>query len=272
MNLIISYFIFIGSFFNFNTTISIVDKIENQNQLTAHFNTNENSTPTKTVQFSTKDDVKVTGDLYLTNDLSQPFILLCHQASFSRGEYIEIAPKLNALGYNCMAIDQRSGKSVNDIINQTKKSAVAKGLPTKYPNALPDIEAGVDYIVNQFKQNKVIIWGSSYSAALTMIVGNTYRDKISAILSFSPGEYFIYQDKKIEDYAKNINVPVFMTSSKAEAKVWETIFSNILSKNKTAFVPKAKGKHGSKALWSSHDGHQEYWDAVKLFLNGLKKS
>ena len=33
-------------------------------------------------------------DLYIAHDASAPFILLFHQAGWSRGEYLEIAPKL----------------------------------------------------------------------------------------------------------------------------------------------------------------------------------
>jgi len=68
------------------------------------------------VEFASLDGLKVTADVYASsNDPSKPFIILCHQARWSRGEYREIAPKLNKLGFNCMAIDQRSGDSVNDV-------------------------------------------------------------------------------------------------------------------------------------------------------------
>ena len=46
-----------------------------------------------------------------------PVLVLFHQAGWSRGEYREIAPKLNELGYICLAIDQRSGKGVNGVAN-----------------------------------------------------------------------------------------------------------------------------------------------------------
>ena len=78
------------------------------------------------VEFPAADELMITGDLYLAHeDKSTPFIVLCHQANWSRGEYREIAPKLNELGFNCLAIDQRSGKSVNDIDNLSVKKALS---------------------------------------------------------------------------------------------------------------------------------------------------
>jgi dienelactone hydrolase len=61
------------------------------------------------VSFHAEDGLKITADLYLI-DFSEPFILLFHQAESSRGEYNDIAPRLNKLGYNCLAVDLRSGQ------------------------------------------------------------------------------------------------------------------------------------------------------------------
>ncbi len=225
----------------------------------------------KTVTFKTKDAITVTGDLYLNEDFDEkPFILLCHQAGFSRGEYLEIAPKLNKMGFNCLAIDQRSGKGVNEVENQTNLAAKAKKLPTQYPDALPDVIAGLDYIKENFSPSKTILWGSSYSASLTFIVGSQYKDKVDAILAFAPGEYFKFDDKKIEDFAKDVEVPVFITSAKKELPNWEKIFKQVASIEKYQFLPKTEGVHGSRALWEKQAEHKEYWEAVKAFLEKVK--
>ena len=52
-----------------------------------------------------------------------PLIVLCHQAGGSRGEYREIAPRLNKLGYQCLAIDQRAGGQVKGVVNETYRAA-----------------------------------------------------------------------------------------------------------------------------------------------------
>ena len=94
------------------------------------------------VSFTAKDGLEVSGDLYAPHkEKETPFIVLFHQARSSRGEYAEIAPRLNKLGFNCLAVDQRSGGDfAKTFTNETHARAVAKGLPTTYDDAYPDLE------------------------------------------------------------------------------------------------------------------------------------
>ena len=223
----------------------------------------------ETITFPSKDGLTITADVYWTKNKKNPFILLFHQARFSRGEYIETAKKLNDLGFNCMAIDQRSGHKVNGIINQTHLAAITKKLPTKYPDALPDLEASIDFVLKNYKPKKLVILGSSYSSSLVFIVGTRYQDKINAIISFSPGEYFTYNEKQIKDFAKKITIPVFITAAKNETKNWSPIFKAIPTDKKVGFIPKHEGKHGSKTLWSSYENNKEYWIAIRQFLKEI---
>lgn len=88
------------------------------------------------VTFPSLDGLDISADLYLTSDdRATPFIVLFHEAGSSRGEYRDIAPRLNALGYNVMAVDQRAGGSANDVKNETFTRAVAAGLPTDFLDA-----------------------------------------------------------------------------------------------------------------------------------------
>ena len=225
------------------------------------------------ITFKTTDNLTVTADLYRNDNPNVNVIILCHQAGFSRGEYIETAEKLLTIGYTCLALDQRSGKEVNSVANETAKLAKELGLKQEYPNALLDIEAGLKYVKENFPKAKIMLVGSSYSASLAIIIASKYPKDIKAIASFSPGEYFKIDNLTIEDFAKNVNCAVFITSAKNEGKNWKVIYNVIPSKNKTSFLPNAKGIHGSKALWSSSNGNQEYWMAFKLFLaNSFKSS
>ncbi len=63
----------------------------------------------KQVTITASDGVKVYADFYPAGGNSQPYILLFHQAGSNRAEYAPIAPRLVKLGFNCLAIDQRSG-------------------------------------------------------------------------------------------------------------------------------------------------------------------
>ena len=218
------------------------------------------------ITIKTTDNLMVTADLYKNNSLTANVIILCHQAGFSRGEYIETANRLVDLGYTCLALDQRSGNEVNDVQNETAKLAKELGFKQDYPNALPDIEAGLMYVKQHFGKAKIMIVGSSYSSSLALVMAAKYPKDVIAIACFSPGEYFKIDKLMIADFAKKVTCPVFITSAKNEHDSWSAIYSAIASKKKTSFLPNAKGFHGSKALWSSSIGNEEYWTAFRLFL------
>jgi len=225
----------------------------------------------KTFLLTTSEGLKINADIYEIKDKKAPVILLFHQAGFSRGEYRETAPLLNDLGFNCIAIDQRSGKGVNGVKNEAFLEASKKGVGTNYPDAFPDLVATLTYAIEKYPSNKTIIWGSSYSASLVFVLAQKYPDKIAAVVAFSPGEYFKFEGKEIKVYAKSVKCPVFITSAKKEHNYWKGIYENISDGKKSFFLPESDGTHGSRALWKSSPGNKEYWKALKLFLSGIKK-
>ncbi len=223
----------------------------------------------ETITFLSADSLLVTADLYAPNPQNAPFIILFHQAGWSRGEYLEIVPKLNKIGFNCMAVDQRSGGEVNGVLNQTHKWAVDLGKPVEYLNALPDMKAAVAYVKSNYPHSKIILWGSSYSAALVLKLAGDFPNLADGVLSFSPGEYFKrfgVGANFISKSAKHIKCPLFITSKKKEASGWKKIFDAVPGKQKQFFIPNTEGNHGSRALWSKFPDSGEYWRAVKRFL------
>lgn len=211
------------------------------------------------------DGINIKAEFYSCSNNEKPLVLLFHQAGYSRGEYRETAPKLNELGFNCLAIDQRSGKEVNGVTNESFNQANNKGLETQYINAFADLKSTIDYVLDNNMAKEVILLGSSYSASLVFILGSEYKEKVKGIIAFSPGEYFSYEGKKISDFSKEVKCPVFITSSGSEKKLWEGIFNNINSE-KSSFLPDFAGFHGSQALWSKHEGNEKYWKELKKFL------
>ena len=220
----------------------------------------------KTISLTASDGLEITADWHSKGD--QPVMLLCHQAGWSRGEYINTAKVLVEKGYNCLALDQRSGGEVNGISNETAKRAATQGLGTSYIDALPDLMAGLDYAYKQSKQEAVIIVGSSYSSALVLkVAGN--NPKVKAVLSFSPGEY--YKGESVAEWASKCQVPVFVTSSKDEASDTGLLaIIDAISGESTHFIPEGSGYHGARALFSDNAGNEEYWKAVNSFLDQLK--
>lgn len=223
-----------------------------------------------TVTFPSQDGLLITANIYTPyEDSDAPVIVLFHQAGSSRGEYTEIAPWLNTLGYNCMAIDQRSGKDAGGVKNETAQRAAQENRPAGYISALPDIKAALVHARKHYGKNAVIAWGSSYSAALVLQVAGEYPGLVDGILAFSPGEYFQRAGKSatwIQTSARDIDIPVFITSSRGEADQWADIFAAIETDNKVAFVPATDGRHGSRALWAEYPDSGDYRVAVKAFL------
>ena len=220
------------------------------------------------ITFPSKDGLTVTADLYKSHPSSSPFIVLFHQAGWSRGEYGEIAPKLNEMGFNCLAVDLRSGGGVNGIKNETNAAAKRANKGTDYLDTYQDIEAAIDYTKSNQVQGKILIWGSSYSSSLVLKYAGDNVGDLDGVLSFSPGEYFKSESKSyVVSSVKNISIPVFVTSSKNEKNSWENIFAAMPSSQKRSFLPKTKGNHGSKALWSKFADSNEYWEAVSSFLS-----
>lgn len=217
------------------------------------------------IEFPSLDGLSITADLY---EIENPtmMILLCHQAGYSRGEYIKTALQLNDLGYSCMAIDQRSGKDVNGIQNETNARAKAKGLATRYLDANQDIEAAIDFLYKKNNEHPIVIVGSSYSATLVLLEGKE-NSKVKAVASFSPGEYFdmIDVNATITGYKKL----VYVTASNSETQNLTKLVSGISSEYLIHYKPSEKGIHGSRALWKTTDGVEGYWKSFKGFLKNI---
>ena len=223
----------------------------------------------KTITFPSLDGLEITADLYAPRaNKATPLIVLFHQAGWSRGEYRELAPWLNQHGFNCLAIDQRSGHEVNDTPNATATRAKATGKGTSYIDAQQDLVAALKYARANLATGPVIAWGSSYSAGLVLVVAGTHPELVDGVLSFSPGEYFAdlgRPDNWVTKAAAGIKAPVFITSARSERENWQGIYAAIRSA-KASFVPNTKGNHGSRALWARFVDSAGYREAVEIFL------
>ncbi|MFT7484696.1 MAG: dienelactone hydrolase [Candidatus Paceibacteria bacterium] len=226
----------------------------------------------KEIEFESADGLLITADLYqVSKDKRTPFIVLFHQAGWSRGEYLEIAPRLNEMGYNCMAVDARSGGTINEVKNATLARAEKKELGTTFVDALPDLVASLEHARKIYAQGKLIAWGSSYSSALVLKVAGDHTKLVDGVLSFAPGEYFERFGKPstwIAASAKNIKCPAFITSATKERQNWQPIFDAIPKGKKHFYLPDTAGQHGSRALWEKFDDNGGYWEAVEVFLEG----
>jgi dienelactone hydrolase len=223
----------------------------------------------RTITFRSADSLPITADLYAPLPPTSPFIVLFHQAEASRGEYREIAPKLVAMGFNCMAVDQRAGDATNGVPNETAKRAQAEGRPATMLDARQDIEASLRYAREHYAKGPLIAWGSSYSASLVLVVAGQRKGLADGVVAFSPGEYFPVSPggpRLVRNAARAITVPVFITAARSEDD-WRSIFAALPRALRRSYVPEAEGRHGSKALWKDVPGQEGYWQALRGFLN-----
>lgn len=217
----------------------------------------------ETLQFESKDGLLITADFYPVKE-AKNLILLCHRSHCNRGEYRETAPKLNQLGFSCLAIDQRSGMKVFGVINETAARAKQQRLATGYLDAKQDVESAVSYAYKLNGNKPIIVFGSSYSASLVLLFA-TETDIIKAVIAFSPGEFL--KGVNLAEGIKPLAKPIFVTGARKEIGEVSQVLRLVSPEQVTLFKPKVEGFHGSKTLWESVEGHETYWEALQQFLS-----
>ncbi|MHA7059626.1 dienelactone hydrolase family protein [Aquimarina sp. M1] len=221
----------------------------------------------KQVTLTSADGLSVHANLYHI-EKHKPVILLCHQAGYNRLEYADIAPKLNEMGYNCLAVDLRSGGNFAEKTNITAERAKNDGLKNQMVDSQQDIKAAIAFLTKEYNQ-KVIVWGSSYSSSLALLEAVS-NNNINAVIAFSPGNYFGEDALSLSTVFKKTNTPFLVTSSKKEAPSLTSLIGAIkLNKKQSQFIPQSEGFHGSKAVWTGQKGAVEYWEAIITFLNKI---
>lgn len=219
------------------------------------------------VYFLASDNLKITADLYL-KDYKFPFIILCHQAGSSRGEYNEIANRLLKLDYNCLALDLRAGESINYVKNETAERAKSENISNSFLDAKKDIVASIQYL-HKFNKKPIVLFGSSYSASLCLVIAKN-NPNIKAVIAFSPGEYF-RPELVVKDSIAGLNIPVFASATILEYEYVVQLLSGIAENMKTIYKPlNGKGVHGAKALWRSSETSDECWLELLMFFKKIK--
>lgn len=225
----------------------------------------------KEVQFTTKDNITVYGDLYLQAESSN-LIILFHQAgSCAKGEYETIIPVLTQNGYSVLAIDQRSGGSKLGGSNRTVEKL--QGKTYDYCDTYPDFEAALNYVKEDLKfAGKVIAWGSSYSAALVIHLMSDYPDKVSAVLAFSPASGGPMKPCSPNDRLADLSGKALILRPAREMQVPSVQEQFSMAKNaglKTYIAN--NGVHGSSMLNDDRveGSTADTWNTVLSFLNSI---
>lgn len=219
------------------------------------------------VKFPSKDGVTITADMYEA-DPSYPWVVLFHMAESSRGEFQRIAPRLNRLEVNCIAVDLRAGKEENFIVNETYVLAKNTGLGTSYLDAEIDMKAAIEKTF-MIARRPVIIFGSSYSASLALKLAQE-MPQVKAVIAFSPGEYF-GKELNVAEAVSGLTKPAFIACGSDEKKYTDEIANAVNSDKKIYFAPGKGGAHGSKSLLKTTEGETDYWIQMINFIQKVKK-
>jgi alpha-beta hydrolase superfamily lysophospholipase len=193
---------------------------------------------TTEVSFTTSDGVTVFGDIYRGDDIpvNAPLILLFHQGGGdSRGEYTPLVSRLLDSGYNLLAIDQRRGGDRFGGVNRTLERAGDSGYG--YCDAMPDLEAALDFARAEGFTGRIAAWGSSYSAALVFKLAADHPGELDAVVAFSPASGEPMAGCNPEAYSDAVTQPVLALRPAREMEV--------------PYVP------GQMALFREH-GHRTY--------------
>jgi dienelactone hydrolase len=225
------------------------------------------------VEFPSGDGLTVTADLYPAKDKGAPMIVLVHQSGASRGEYRQIAPRLVAMGFHTLAIDNRWGNRDrwNHVENLTARrygtaEIVASGDRTRIRaiDRIVDLRAGVRWVREQGYSGRLLLWGSSITANGVLTVATEQKD-LSAVLAFSPGEYDPDNDRQMQEQVKALTVPVLIACGEDERQLCSTIFAAVPGPDKHLYVAE-RGRHGSSILYDDPLN----WAIVEAFLRRFR--
>ena len=219
------------------------------------------------VLLTAADGVKVHGDVWRAAAAKAPIVVAFHQAGSSAAEYAPIAPRLVKAGFTVLAIDQRSGDGA---FGGTNRTAAALGWrEASYDSALPDLEAALAWAKAEAHGAPVVVWGSSYSAALVFLLAAAHPGDVDAIVAFSPGEYLARKDA-VRAAARKVMVPVYIDQSSAKDEIASSaaILKAVTASDKQQLVSPAPSTHGSSTLRDDKNraGAEAHWQGVLAFL------
>ena len=223
----------------------------------------------KEIKLKAKDGTTVYAYLTQRQMPTGAIVLMFHQAGSSHAEYTPIIPNITKLAFDCLALDQRSG---DGMYGPNKTAAQFKG-QVEYADAYQDMVAAVDW-AKAHHYKKIVAWGSSYSAALTLRLADERGKDLVAAMAFSPGEY-IGKKGTVKRWASRSKVPMFLTATPDEVKASVMSFYDALPKavqSKSLIWTNKNSVHGSSALRKDKNpsGYRLYETTVEDWLRKVK--
>lgn len=202
-----------------------------------------------TITTKASDRVLVYADVYgggLPD--TAPMILLFHQGgSNGRAEYAPLVPWLNGLGYRAIAWDQRAGGDRFGGENRTA-AGISDVDPRDYCGAYPDLVAAMDYAIATYPNQKFIVWGSSYSAALVFYLGRDYPDHVAGVIGFSPAAGEPLANCRAREVIRDVTAPMMALRPRTEMGPGGTEQQSLMESAGVEYHVIEDGVHGSSML------------------------
>jgi hypothetical protein len=208
------------------------------------------SVPTTTITTQTSDGITIFGETYFGElEATAPLILLFHQGgSNGRSEYAPLVEQINNSGYRAIAWDQRSGGATFGWGNRTVQN-LPEQVDTGFCDAQLDLQAALNFVVENEVADSVIIWGSSYSAALVFELASNNLDHVSGVIAFSPASGGPLEACRARKWAASIDKPMLVLRPSSEMERPSSVEQErILSAMGAEFLVIENGVHGSSML------------------------
>lgn len=194
----------------------------------------------RTVNFETKDNVKIVGDFF--DAKSKKSLILLHILPGNRHDFDEFAELLFVQGYNVLNIDERghgeSGAWPGEI------GSWQEFTQADFDKAIYDVEAAADWLKSRFPDTDLAIIGGSIGANLAMLYGAKVQPK--AVVALSPG--INYKGIKTEIASRNFRQNILLVASRDDSYSFESSVRlfEMSAASKKEFIKYENAGHGTR--------------------------
>ena len=173
-----------------------------------------------------------------------------------------------------LSIKEWVGKFMEVIIEQLRTFRTLVFVNNySYCDAFNNLESALDFAKEVGFKRDIILWGSSYSASLSIQLANKRPKDINGELAFSPASGGPMKECLPEQYFETLKVPLLMLRppNEMESENAKNQFDLAEKNNHHTFTPEF-GRHGSSMLVEERveNDVDETWNVVFSFLNEIK--
>lgn len=214
----------------------------------------------KTVNFQTKDGVKIVGDFYpsqLKNGEGlKKSVLFLHILPGNRHDFDEFAELSWRQGYNVLNIDERGHGESEAWAGEM--GSWQEFTPADYDKIIYDVEAAVDWLKIRIPDSELAIIGGSIGANLSLLYGAKTQPKI--VVALSPG--LNYKGIKTEIASRNFRKNLLLAASKDDNYAFESSVRlfDISAAAKKEFIQYESAGHGTRMFSSEPELKQKILD------------